>query len=537
MLRDTHHHHSMIVKQSTQILGAIATSSTVTERISCLELAIIALNHGSTAAHDAVTGGIVLVVQSWRRDYYFRDKQYSKLVQLYIELLTVMIFRSSKEKAMAVFHQIGADLISLSISAMSLHCEDKVAIAIMPSSFIEKLVSLKGICLHKMDKNESLIRLIQRVIREEQTDQAVQAVALQLLSTWAERPDNKQYLIRRPGLLEDVLDLATKAKNDKLFLSIATILSHFTRETSYKPELVQRKRFLETILMLLKRGHIPTCTETLNAVLHVATEASCRLLVCKHEKGALLAAIFEQLDKKELGLPTNHVVCRLISREIAPLILKNHLVIVDQLRAAAFAGKDRHTSDNLHCVSVLATQSLKQLARYVPIQNKVHPNLVEALTILAKARNAEIRLWAMRGLCEQSKSSTARFYIARSPCLLETIIDLARKDPNRKVKSKAMETLLFLASDNSNAKRLANNAELLQTLVENAKKSELSKSSARSAIQAILFLATHRLANKRSVAKTHGLMESLSKYGVSRDNDDELKRAALKCVAMLAPFV
>jgi hypothetical protein len=388
-----------------------------------------------------------------------------------------------------------------------------------------------------MEQSESLVRLIQRIIRDDQRDQAIQNIALQLLSNWVEHPENRQYLLRRPGLLEDILVLAATANNDQTCLCIATILSRFTRESSHKTELVQRKHFLDTILMILKRGHIPACTEALNAILYVATEAPCRLLISQHAKGALFVSIIEKMNNEELQSTANQIICRLITREIVPLVLNKHFVIVDQLRATAFAGKDCKNADRLHCVSVLATQSLKRLARYVPVQNNVHPNLVEALTILAKAKNPEIRLWATRGLCEQSKSSTARFYIARSPCLLETIIDLARNDPNRAVKSKAMETLLFLASDNSNAKRLANNEELLQTLVENAKKSELSKSSVRPAIQAILFLATHRLANKQNVAKTHGLMESLSKYGVSRDNDDELKRAALKCVIMLAPFM
>lgn len=58
----------------------------------------------------------------------------------------------------------------------------------------------------------------------------------------------------------------------------------------------------------------------------------------------------------------------------------------------------------------------------------------------------------------------------------------------------------------------------------------------RNAVLAILHLANHQK-SKKMVAKQHNIVASLSRYGVSQDDDTELKSAALHGVIWLAPHM
>jgi hypothetical protein len=119
------------------------------------------------------------------------------------------------------------------------------------------------------------------------------------------------------------------------------------------------------------------------------------------------------------------------------------------------------------------------------------------------------------------------------------VITKLAQDKSPAVRSCATEALLNLASDTANAKRLAANAELMETFANNIASTDvcaLSGRAKRNVILTILTLANHTSA-KRRVAKQIGLVASLSRYGVSKDADSELKKVALHGVILLAPLM
>ena len=125
------------------------------------------------------------------------------------------------------------------------------------------------------------------------------------------------------------------------------------------------------------------------------------------------------------------------------------------------------------------------------------------------------------------------FFMARVRQIMSTVITLAR-DVNLAVKANAMEALQNLATNRVNVRRLAANSDLLELFVQNVVGGGVAVR--RHAVQGLLSLAIHR-STKQRVAKQQGLVESLSRYGISEDDDVELKRAAIHGVLLLAPLM
>jgi hypothetical protein len=544
--------------QFAHILEALATAAaaSIQERRNTLHLALVAFDHDDTDAHDAASSGIVLLTRCFQKDHNQwsadavadDDEESAALTTSYLRLIGMM-FRCSDEKAVSAVYRIGADLISLMVS-LFYKLQGQPAVASSIRTLVDRLATL-SVSLTAIDKKELLVRLMQRVVRGEYECRELLSIALQLTSGCARHPDSKRYIMNLPGLVEDILAVAlqppleaslpgeTNGDADAVSLHVASFLSHLVWDVRSKSELVHKKGFLQAVLRLLTYNK-GACTSAavvraaIDVLRQLATEAGCRVAICKHDKGDILRALLTTMDDPELSDAVNHTLLRLIGQDTAVLLLKKQSNIIERLTHSARVDMDCTHGKN---ASVLAAQALKRFASYVSVRNRSHPNLLDALTSLATAQNSQIRFWAVKGLLEQSKSSTGRFYIARTGDALPILIRLAKIDPCQSVKSAATDTLLLLALDAANAKRLASNSEVLETFAETAKCARECQSSARSAIQAILSLTCHNTTNKQRVAKTLGLVESLSCYGVSQDADTELKRAALHCVIVLAPLM
>ena len=100
-----------LVEQQT-ILEVIATAETLALRRRALDLALVALDHRDTQAHDAVSGAIVLVTRCLQRDESILRDEDQQFLNSYFQLITVL-FRCSDTKAIEGFEKVGADLVSL----------------------------------------------------------------------------------------------------------------------------------------------------------------------------------------------------------------------------------------------------------------------------------------------------------------------------------------------------------------------------------------------------------------------------------------
>lgn len=156
---------------------------------------------------------------------------------------------------------------------------------------------------------------------------------------------------------------------------------------------------------------------------------------------------------------------------------------------------------------------------------------------MARCNRRVVLQWTAKAFLDQSALSSSNFYITRDPEALDALAQLTTCCYSD-VKTCALEAVVNLTNDALNAKKLALNTRLLQALVSSIENHMDSDDAfvRRHAVRAILSLASHRSSTRR-LAKQFGLVSSLSRYGISQDNDVELKRAALHGVLLLAPLL
>jgi len=539
------------------ILEVLAKSIDIQKRQSALQLAIAGFgsnradgDHQAEQTNATITSALTLVLRCLQREYYYcssgvqATKDASRnIVNLYLQLLTVMFQRSKAPVVVQTFEKIGTDLLSLLVAVL---CDKIVA----PNGSIvialfDQLAEMHDLSLSRVDQNETLVGLLQRVIRGEYPPSCCPCrIGLQLLNAWADRQESKEFLLVRPGFLDDVLAIAQKkstAKDGKTMLNIALFLSKAAYEAHRKPELVRKKGFLGTIFILLNEGEsndtrLDTRRTAIVTLSQLGTEATCRVPICTHDRGSILKVLMKAMEVPELCAVANHAMLRLISQDTTSYILKKVPAIIDRLvQYGLSTSTDGHYSE----APALAAQALKRISSFEAARNKVNPTLIDGLTFLLGAKNSAVQFWAAKGIREAVQSSTGRFFMARDYQNLTILIQLAKDDTNIAIKSFATDALVLLALDDVNAKRLASSPEVLEIFVKNAQVVDKLSPPGCSSIEALLSLASHKSADKKRVAKTFDLVSTLSEFGVSQDGsrDQALKNAALHCVIMLAPFM
>lgn len=546
--------NSALDLQSSLLLEAVATAASEQECKSALTLALVAFDPitapTNTCLYDAAWSGIVLLVRCLQRHVQGTTcpDESGALTVLYLRLM-FFSFHCSDDKAVSAVYRVGTDLVSLVVSIYGERIENPEVITSL-LQLVDRLAVLK-LEIPLIERKELMIRLAQRAVRDDSWGcRPLSAVVVKLLGGWCSHPNSKRFVMNVPGLVEDVLAAAVLKKpkpapilddsdeDDPLPIEIARFLRQLAWDGQMKSDLVQQRGFFQAIHCMIANNdkssrRVKVSRATIEALGQMCTEAMCRLAVCNYEKGSIVRSLLT-IDEGELTNAVNHTLLRLIGQDTAPILLKKHSSIIERLTQSAQIDMDLALGNE---ASIISAQALKRLSSYVSVQDRSHPNLLDSLTLLAKAKHWRIRLWAVKGLNEQAKSSSGRFYMARTSNALSTLIQLAKGDPCESVKTLATGTLLTLASDSANAKRLVNSSDVLETFAKAAQLGSVSHISARSAVQAILFMTCHKSTNKQRLAKTLGLVESLTRYGVSQDADNELKRAALHCVVILAPLM
>jgi hypothetical protein len=535
-------------QQTANVLEAVTSAECAEDCCRALKLAVMILNHDDTRAHDenAGAGAIALLTRCFERNI---GSRHATCNELYVRVIR-LLFRCSDKLAVEAVSRVGADLVSI---VLTLTGEDQ-AKSLPIRSLVDRLANL-NVSLHSVEKKELLVRLIHRAVRQDDCRPLV-SMAVQIVAGWTQHPCSKRYLLNHPGLVDDILSLVGRTpkllsngitdEDDRLRLYLSKLLIHLTWDASSKSMLATKPCFLSTLDSLIslhgKECKTDAQASAIEVLQQLCTESFCRIAVCKHNDGSILQTLLAHCPNAAAD-KVNCTLLRLISQDTAVFLLKTQSCVIGRLALAARVEMDsvKLSSD----APVLAAQALKRLATYVSVCNSSHPLLLEALVTLTLAKNDRIRFWATQGLHEQSKSSTGRFYMSRAGNAMDVLIGIAKLDSCNRVKSVAIETLLSLAVDATSAMRLAKNSRLLESLASTVNQ-ELSKMSTTSiqvqcfvrlAIQTMLSLACHETTNKHCVAKTFGFVESLSLYGVSRDCDTELKKAALHCVVFLAPWM
>lgn len=530
----THHQHRL-----EHILEILATATDSRVRQSALIFAIDVWDHPDSKHQVHITiESMTLVLRCLQKEYCVTctgtridHKVCGSIVDLHIQLL-ILMFQCCEQTSVQAVEGIGTELLILLVAFL---CAGATKTKIL--LLIEHISRLTNITMSAFIHVESLVRLLQCMIRDKNDSSCLPLVGLQLLCGWAENPENEEFIWIHTNLWDDVhatvtrqQQLVTSRVDTKVLFHAATFVSYMSRKNQRKPAVVRKTDFLKLMVFLLHQESATSIAASL-ALGNLATEAVCRVAICKFGKGVILQSLVAKISEPGSNVVFHQTLFRLIGQQTVSSLLKNVPSIVEQLALV----NERSLSPD---ASVLVARCLKRLSSFVKINNKLYPNVIDALVTLSSTADSKVRYWAAKGLCDQSRSDTSRFYITRDSKVLGAILRLARDDTNAAIKTVASEAMLTLASDAMNAKRLTESSGVLEVFIHNARSSCPETSlSVRCSIQAIVSIVSHKAANRNRVAKTLDLVATLSEYGTSKDVDQPLKNAALKCVIVLAPFL
>jgi hypothetical protein len=292
--------------------------------------------------------------------------------------------------------------------------------------------------------------------------------------------------------------------------------------------MVEKAEFMQLLLLLLRERNMNTRREAILTAKLIAIENFGRSRLFVHGGKLFVDAISESIQYMEVKVASLEVLVHLICRETAMIICK-HGSLLNLLTSIA---------SDISCIksALLAAQTIKRLSTHIPVSGKGKGALLEAMVHLLSSENHRIRYWGARAFLEQSQMQACSFFMMRAPHVVKILADLAM-DENPAVKASGIAIVLNLASNPLNLRILAKNRVLLDALacavVECGQVDDVTR---RNAVLAILHLANHQK-SKKMVAKQHNIVASLSRYGVSQDDDTELKSAALHGVIWLAPHM
>lgn len=525
--------HADIHVQAKRLLEGLATAPSSKVRLHVCELALLAYDHRCTRVHDElVQAGAATVLTRCLQKAFYGAAAWEELSQLC--RLLVLVFRCSDEQACRAFQTVGTELMILVFSILLEDSFQAVAWT-TPCSFRELIGRLGdlSVSLKRTARKEQLVSLLQEILRGTDVSSLnVRVEAMHILAGVTRHPEGKIFAMESPGLVDDVIATVQEpGAIDMMHPPAALFLCNLAWEARNKSQLVSKKGFIKVLLLVWEHGSITTRRAVMRTVRQLSSVMESRLTLSKFRDGALLLALARTAKDHELCNESIETLLCLVGKSTARRIMQDPTLFV-LLSSTALATEGCTTS------IVAAAQSLKRLASYTTISEPCYHDLLDAMMHIAVAKDPNVRVWAAKAFIEQSRMSMNGFYIARMSQAMGAVTMLAQ-DKSPAVRSCATEALLNLAGDTANAKRLATNAELMEIFANNIASIDVCESSGRAkrnVIMTILTLANHKSA-KRRVAKQIGLVASLSRYGVSKDADSELKKVALHGVILLAPLM
>eukprot|EP00977_Amphora_coffeiformis_P015818 scaffold4740_cov165-Amphora_coffeaeformis.AAC.16 len=378
-----------------------------------------------------------------------------------------------------------------------------------------------------------LVQILQRTVREARTPQ-ICATSIYILSELADDLTKKRFLVDCPGLVEDVLAKVSKHGRDSQAMAMFSI--RFFRRLAWgspnRATLARKKLWQQVLLELAISDEKGVREEAFETVRQMSIETESRQRMVNYDDATLVKHLVESLNCPRFSEAAAQTLSSLVVDETSVKKLASYPGILHRL--SSFAMKAEAT------LGTMAAKILKRMASYISIREKGHQDLIEALINCAGSPRTSVRRWAARGLLVQSESSTNAFFITRSQPVLQAVFTLST-DPDPRVRKSAIQTLYNAASEASNTRRAAYTTQYLNAFVSNSSgyhdtANYDALSTKRLSIRGILKLSDHPK-NYHRVAKQKGTIESLARYGVSSDTDEELKGAALHAVVILSPYL
>ena len=500
----------------------------VKDRLSVLKLALLTFDHDIVSVHDELcnAGVLVLLMRCLQRATTDSVINWDEAHQ--ICLLMEMAYRCSDDAAVDSIRSIGTEQIILLLNILiqddvSKECHESI------QALFNRISSLE-IPLLAFEQSSELIAFVQHSLRFRKDNESIARQAMRMLASLTKDVESQLYVMRIPTFLDCILSCSQAALGAELRLEVAKVLQNLTLHPNNKSSMINHVILEQLIGLAATYQTTETRLEAISALKNLSVEVKGKTLLSSFCGGKAVKTLIRAANHPVLRKLAMETLLNLVCYQTTSLMCDQSGLVELMLGFAWGENAD---------VAEKAAHFLKRIATHISACHKAHPSLFDAILSLSKiTKNWRVRFWATKAFLEQSKLSGSSFVLVRSPEALTELCILAR-DKHVEIQVTAVETLLILTTSHSNMRRIATNTGLLETFVYvigkcSVHKEEEIRSIGRMAVLAILHLTIHRSAFKRA-AKHNGVVSSLSRYGMSDDHDEELKKAALHGVILLAP--
>jgi hypothetical protein len=444
--------------------------------------------------------------------------------------IMILLLRCSANAAVYSMQSIGSELVLLLFSILLK--TDIGRDTDSPIRILIKRIAGIEVSLPNMPASERVVTFLEQMALLGNENNVVSWEALVMLVGLTVHPDSKLYVMESRTFLNSVIKCGqqvTKEYNNKD--QVARLLQNLTVHGNNKAKMTEKLIVGALLSMASPMESIVTRIHAIQSLKQISVEAKGKLYIVAFEGGKALKAILCAATEKRLQAVVVETLLSLTCKCTATP-MTNHPGLVDTLTFLVRVGNA--------LVAEKAAQVTKRLSTHICMTQKGHQALLEAILFMSESKSRRVLHWMAKAMLEQSRLSGSSFLLVRAQEPLLKICALA-SDECLEVRGPAVEALLSLSTYHSNLKRLSSNDKVLDTLVKTVEtgirdRDGLSSGATRDAIICILNFVTHCSSRKR-VAKHVGIVSCLSKYGISHDMDDELKKAALHGVIVLSPLM
>lgn len=441
--------------------------------------------------------------------------------------LIQMTYRCSNDAAKYTLQQIGTDLITLLFSILVKDPNSRGKSS--PARAIILRFTKVEVAITNMERPNRLLLFLEQMALLGGHDEVIAFEAMHLLAALTIHTESKDFVMQSPTFLDSIIKCCHKAPpGSEIKHEVAKVLQNLTLHQNNKAKMATRLILRQLVALASPCHHITTKAQAIQAMRHISVEAKGKLFIVTYEGGDVLKTLVSLTDEAALQPVILDTLLSLSCNQTAsPMV--NYPGLIDALGSLG-------ASANVQ-VADKAAHTIKRLSATISRNQKGHQPLFKEIMALSESPKICVRCWMAKALLEQAKLTGSSFLLVRCPDASQRIVDLAN-DESTEVQDPAVECLFVLTSYSSNLKRISMNGNMMKILVNAVEKSfdgdDTTKFRARNAVLAILNLTTSRSSLKRA-AKHKGIVPALSGYGVSDDDDEELKQAALHGVVVLSP--
>ena len=482
-----------------------------------------------TALHDKLcyAGAMTVLVRCLQQTMTSVVIHWAEVYQLC--QLIEMTFRCSHDAAKHSVLAIGTDLITTLFSILA---SDGIGRQYeSPVRVLIRRIGRLELSITDIERHRKLWTCLEHMALLVNQDRVISHDALYLLAGLTTHANSKVYAMASPTFLGSIIKCSTLAAHEtETRHEIAKILQNLTLHGSNKSKMTKEIILEQLVVLAAPDQSITTREYAIQAIRHISVEAKGKLFIVTYEAGEVLKTLLNASEVPTLQPPAAETLMSLSCQTTAsPMVNFPGLLEMIVRMASSESCK----------VAEKSAQTIKRLSNHVSMNHRGHPDLFNALLSLSESKSPRVRYWIAKAFLEQSKMSGSSFLLVRSPEASLRISELAN-DTCSEVQDPAIETLFVLTTYHSNLKCFSMHSNLLDSLVGAVNRGldggYMSSLICRNAVLAILNLTKNRCSRKRA-AKHHNLISALSKYGVSDDDDEELKQAALHGVIVLSPLL